>query len=278
MKIDILLSTYNGAAFLEELLQSLYAQTFTDWHLLIRDDGSEDNTPQLLENYREKDRNRITFITDGDKQLGPKRSFEKLLQQSEADYILFCDQDDVWLPNKIVHTLKKMQELESKNPHTPALVFSDLTVTDNNLQIVHPSLWKFTKVNPENINNIYKLIINNPVVGCTVMINKKLKEQALPFPAGVIMHDLWLAITAAANGEIVYLNEPAVLYRIHSNNTIGASRTDKKYYLKRLKNLHLTMLQNRNAIKMLRFQDKNFNIGKFMYYKILVTFNKLFRI
>ncbi len=278
MKIDILLSTYNGAPFLEELLQSLYAQTFTDWHLLIRDDGSTDGTIELLNQWWEKDKERITILNSENINLGPKRSFEKLLQQSEADYILFCDQDDVWLPHKIEHTLKKMQEPESKNPNTPALVFSDLTVTDNNLQIVHPSLWKFTKVNPENINNIYKLIINNPVVGCTVMINKKLKEQALPFPAGAIMHDLWLAITAASHGKIVYINEPAVLYRIHSSNTIGVSRTDKKYYLKRLKDLHLTMLQNRNAIKMLRFQDKNFNIGKFMYYKILVTFNKFFRI
>lgn len=278
MKIDILLSTYNGTAFLDVLIRSLYDQTFTDWHLIVRDDGSTDDTNEVLNQWWEKDKERITILNSENKNLGPKKSFEVLLRYSNAGYIMFCDQDDVWLPHKIEHTLKKMLELENKNPNTSALVFTDLTVADNNLQILHPSLWKFTKVNPENINNIYKLIINNPVVGCTVMINKNLKKQALPFPSHTVMHDLWMAITATKQGKIDYINEPAVLYRIHSNNTIGASPANKKYYLKRLKGLHITLQQNRNAIKLLRLQDKNFNISKFIYYKTLVTFNKLFRI
>ncbi|VAW29880.1 Alpha-L-Rha alpha-1,3-L-rhamnosyltransferase, partial [hydrothermal vent metagenome] len=85
LKIDILLSTYNGAAFLDDLIRSLYGQTYTDWHLIIRDDGSVDKTPELLNGYQEKDKDRIFIIRDNKKHLGPKKSFEALLYKSNAD-------------------------------------------------------------------------------------------------------------------------------------------------------------------------------------------------
>ncbi len=274
MKTDILLSTYNGAAFLEELLQSLYAQTFPDWRLLIRDDGSSDKTMDILKSWQEKDKDRIFVVGDNKKHLGPKKSFEVLLTKSTAETIMFCDQDDFWLPHKIENTLAKMKQLEQRYPGIPALVFSDLTVADRMLREVHSSFWEYIKVDPDNVYNIYRLLINNPVVGCTVMINRKVKSLVLPFPEQAVMHDWWIALKVSQKGVIDYLSQPTILYRLHNKNSIGASLTDRKYYAGRLSNLSKTISQNRNAIKMLRKLDFRLSFVWFLGYKIQVTLSK----
>ena len=276
MKTDILLSTFNGVAFLDDLMQSLYAQTYTNWQLIVRDDGSVDKTPELLNGYQEKDKDRIFIIRDNKKHLGPKKSFEALLYKSNADYIMFCDQDDYWLPHKIENTLTKMKLLEQQYPDIPALVFSDLTVVDKMLREIHSSFWEFIKVNPENVHNIYRLLINNPVVGCTVMINKKVKSLVLPFPEQAVMLVWCVALKVSQKGVIDYLPHPTILYRLHEKNSIGATLTDKKYYARRATYLSKTISQNRNAIKMLRALDFPLSRIKYMRYKIVISFSKLF--
>jgi len=205
LKTDILLSTFNGTAYLNDLMHSLYGQTDINWRLVIRDDGSSDSTMELIKSYREKDKERIFIFDDNKKHLGPKKSFEALLYQSDADYMMFCDQDDYWLPDKIESTLTKMKELEQQHPGKPVLIFSDLKVTDRDLNIIHPSYWKYTKVNPENAKDIYRLLVNNPVVGCTVMINSKVKPLVLPIPEQAVMHDWWIALNVARKGVIGFL-------------------------------------------------------------------------
>ena len=276
MKIDILLSTYNGAAFLEDLIQSLYGQTYTNWRLLIRDDGSSDSTMELIKSYQGKDKERIFIFDDNKKHLGPKKSFETLLYKSDADYMMFCDQDDYWLPDKIKSTLTKIKELEQQHPGKPVLVFSDLKVTDRKLNIIHPSYWKYTKVNPENVKNIYRLLVNNPVVGCTVMINSKVKPLVLPIPEQAVMHDWWIALNVARKGVTGFLTKPSILYRLHDENSIGASLSDKKYYVRRMLQFRQTISQNREAIKMLRALDFPLSRMKFWRTKIAITFSKLF--
>jgi len=276
LKTDILLSTFNGAVFLDDLMQSLYEQTDTNWHLLVRDDGSTDKTPELLIGYREKDQERITLLEGGGEHLGPKRSFEYLLKQSQADYILFCDQDDYWLPEKIKDTLSAMKRLEKQYPDIPAMIFSDLTVVDKMLREVHTSFWEFIKVDPENVFNIYRLLVNNPVVGCTVMINRKAKDIVLPFPEQAVMHDWWIALNISRRGVAGYLSQPTILYRLHEKNSIGAINANREYYVGRLLNFSKTWEQNRNAIKMLRKLNFRLSFIKFMGYKIVITLSKFF--
>jgi len=276
LKIDILLSTYNGAVFLDDLIRSLYEQTYPGWHLFIRDDGSTDNTMERIESYRKKDKKRIFVVDGSDKNLGPLKSFEILLRSSEADYIMFCDQDDFWLPDKIQNTLTRMQELEQQHPGIPVLIFSDLKITDRNLNVIHPSYWKYTKVNPENTKNIYHLLVNNPVVGCTVMMNKKVKPLVLPFPVQAVMHDWWIALNVAQKGVMGYLSQPTILYRLHEKNSIGVTLTDKKYYARRVRYLSKTISQNRDAIKMLCALDFPLSQIKFWITKVAITFSKLF--
>jgi len=276
LKTDILLSTYNGAAFLDDLMQSLYGQTDMNWELLIRDDGSTDNTLKFLKGYSEKDKDRIFIIENDQKRVGPKGSFELLLQKSEADYFMFCDQDDYWLPDKIKNTLAKMKDLEQRYPDVPAMVFSDLTVVDKMLREVHPSFWEFIKVDPNNVFNIYRLLINNPVVGCTVMINKRVKSLVLPFPEQAVMHDWWIALNVAREGVAGYLAKPTILYRIHEKNLIGATLAGRKYYAGRLTGLSKTLSQNKDAVKMLRKLDSRLSLLKFTGMKILMTLSKIF--
>lgn len=277
MKIDILLSTYNGEAFLEELLQSLENQTCLDWQLMVRDDGSSDKTLAILNSYRDKDRDRVLIINNKKKHLGPKNSFEVLLYESNADYIMFCDQDDVWMPDKIRISLDKVLEIEQQHPGHPVLVFSDLTVTDQNLKVLHPSLWKYTKVNPENIKNIYRLLINNPVVGCTVMINKTVKPLVLPIPERAVMHDWWIALNVAEKGKVGYLTQPTLLYRLHGNNSLGVSSAHRKYYFGRMFHFPTTLSQNINAIKMLKSLDFPLSTMKFLGYKFVIGLSKIFK-
>ena len=275
MKIDILLSTFNGAAFLDDLLQSLYDQTYSGWQLLIRDDGSDDKTLELLKGYQEKDINRIFITEDNVKHLGPKKSFEYLLKKSEAETIMFCDQDDVWLPDKIQNTFAMMRNLEQQYPEKPALVFSDLTVVDQDLKVLHPSFWEYTKVNPGNVKNIYRLLINNPVVGCTVMINKAAKQLVLPIPDDAVMHDWWIALKVAKDGVVDYLNYTTILYRLHQNNSIGAVSVNRKYYSKRLIHLSKTVSQNLNVYKMSRSLNFSLSFLKLVGYKIMITLSKM---
>ena len=276
MTIDILLSTYNGEPFLEELLQSLKDQSYSKWKLLIRDDGSNDRSTEILNAFGEKEPDKVRIVRDSKKHLGPKKSFEALLQFSSADYIMFCDQDDVWMPDKIRDTLDKMLEMEQQNPGLPMLVFTDLTVTDKNLKVIHPSLWEYTKVNPENINNIYRLLVNNPVVGCTVMIDKAVKSAVLPIPERAVMHDWWIVLNVARKGRVGFLTRPTIWYRLHDRNNLGVSGANGKYYLGRILRFSTTISQNINAIKMLNSLDFRLSIWKFMSYKLAISFSKIF--
>ena len=111
MTLDILLATYNGEKFLKEQINSLLDQSYKNWKLLIRDDMSTDCTMAILSDYISKYPDKIKLLKSN-KRLGPCQSFNYLLQKSDSDYVMFCDQDDIWLPEKIELSLKKMRSLE----------------------------------------------------------------------------------------------------------------------------------------------------------------------
>ena len=127
MKVNIVLSTYNGAKFLSEQIDSIQAQTFTDWQLLIRDDDSSDKTRDIIVSYMLQDE-RIKFINEGDHtNLGVINSFYKLIKHDSADYYFFCDQDDVWLPEKMATMLAEATRHDASQP---LMVYMDLSVVD----------------------------------------------------------------------------------------------------------------------------------------------------
>lgn len=249
--IDILLSTYNGEKYLNEQIISIQNQSEKDWRLLVRDDGSSDNTLRLLESFASQDK-RIILIKDDKGNLGVMRSFEILLVQSNADYIMFADQDDVWLANKIRDTWEAMLTVERKTSNIPLLVFTDVCVVDAGLKEIHPSFISRERYDVTKVNDIYKLVISNCIMGCTVMINSKAREKVLPFSRYALMHDWWIGLVVANYGKNIFLDKVTSLYRQHENNQVGSGRITIKYYLNRLLNINKYFMVNYRYIQMVK--------------------------
>lgn len=226
--ILIILSTYNGEKYLKEQLDSIFFQTYKNFEIIARDDGSNDNTINILKSYNIK-------ILDTDKNLGAKLSFSTLLnyavKNTDAEYFMFCDQDDIWKSDKIEKTIANMKELEKENSDLPLLVHTDLEVVDEKLNVLNKSFWKYEKRDP-SLNSINRLIMQSTVTGCTMMINRKLAELSFPVSENSIMHDWWISMVASNFGKIAYLEESTISYRQHSSNDTGSKKFGLSLILK----------------------------------------------
>jgi glycosyltransferase involved in cell wall biosynthesis len=224
MRIEILLAACNGADHLEAQLQSLLAQSHTDWIVTASDDGSTDLTPAILQRYAAEDPGRFRIVSAGGG-LGALRHFSALFHGASERYIMFCDQDDVWLPRKIEAAAAAMADLEGRfGRDVPALVHSDLRVVGPALEARAGSFWRRRGFEPELMQTLERLLVRNVVTGSTVLVNEPLRRLASPIPESAFMHDWWLALVAAALGRIQAVPEPTVLYRQHGRNVVGARR------------------------------------------------------
>lgn len=221
----IALATYNGASFLTEQIESIREQSHANWRLVIRDDGSEDETTSILDHYARRDP-RITILSDDLGRLGPIAGYSRLLQhcrQVRANYVFLADQDDRWLPHKVGQQLQEMRRLEKAHgTHVPLLLHTDLAVVDQNLNVTHPSLMNFQRIRHESTQPLRTLLVQNFVTGCSSLLNWALLNAIGPIPPSAVMHDWWIALCAASVGRIEYLDEPTVLYRQHAGNCVGA--------------------------------------------------------
>lgn len=233
-KIDILLSTFNGAKYLREQFDSVLKQTYPHWRIIIRDDGSKDDTINIINDYLKLYPEKIKLITDNFGNMGACQSYAKLIGLSDADYIMFADQDDVWLKDKISISMGKMIEYEKKNSKLiPILIHTDLKVVDNRLNCINESFMNYQGLNGNRVH-LNQLILQNCVTGCTVLFNKSLKDIIFPINNKARMHDWWIATIASIFGKIIYIDQVTICYRQHSSNTIGAK---KKY------NIIMTLLK-----------------------------------
>lgn len=238
--VDILMATFNGELYIEEQINSIINQTYKDWTLYIRDDGSNDDTIKIINRYTIQYPEKIILLDDKNKGLGAKLNFSELMKKSNSKYCMFADQDDVWLNNKIEITLKKMKEVESINGRNiPILVHTNLKVVDENLDIINDSFWKYENLNPEK-NSINNIIVQNNITGCTMLMNKKLVELSKNIPKEAIMHDWWIGMIAASFGKIEFVNECTMLYRQHGKNTVGAQKCNSfKFIMNKFSNFDL---------------------------------------
>lgn len=223
MKVNILMSTYNGQQFLAEQIRSIQDQSYTDWTLFIRDDGSSDNTKEILKDFERQD-SRIHLI-DSDKSdnLGVIKSFHKLVNHDRADYYFFSDQDDVWLPNKLELSLKEAQNYPVD---LPLMVYMDLKVVNQDLEIMTESMVK-SQSHHANTELVQELT-ENTVTGGVAMINHALAEMWQETD-DILMHDWYLALLASAFGNLVFIDQPGELYRQHSDNVLGARTLSKRF-------------------------------------------------
>ena len=221
--VQVLLSTWNGDRWLGDLLASLERQTFSNWQLLVRDDGSQDQTLKILLEWQKKHPNKVTDIISASA-IGSTASFDQLVRKSSAPYLMFCDQDDVWFPEKIELEVEALYQLEQKyGAKASLLVHSDLAVVDENKQILSPSFWVYRGFDLKQRKQAY--LLNNPVTGCATIFNRHAAYLAFPLPTEAMHHDRWVALVCAWFGHIGALPQPTILYRQHAHNVIGAKRS-----------------------------------------------------
>ena len=201
-EVEVLLATYNGARFLREQIDSILAQDYGNIRVLARDDGSSDETVEILAQYAARFPGRFQVMPVGVATGNPKNNFLLLMKASTADYICFSDQDDVWLPDKVSRTKQAMDQLESRwGAKVPLLVFTDLHLVDDKLKIVHESFWSYMNIDPGRINRLSEMMVQSVVTGCTAMLNRPLLELSVRMPEEAYMHDLWISWLASFMGK-----------------------------------------------------------------------------
>ena len=226
-RIDILLATYNGGRFLAQQLQSLTDQTCDDWRLIVRDDGSNDDTLVVLGEWAERTGAEMMLLEDGETGCGACENFARLLAASDAPYFAFCDQDDVWKPEKLFRLLTALQDAEREHASAlPMLAFCDLVPVTEQLEPISNSFRAFCGLSiPSPARMAGHLMLQNVVTGCAMMGNAALRDTVGTVPSAAMMHDWWLALVAATMGQIVDVPDALVLYRQHGANAIGARRS-----------------------------------------------------
>lgn len=213
-KVMVILSTFNGSAFLGEQLNSLYAQTYPAVTILVRDDGSSDTTRDVLE--RAEAEGRIKVLP-GHENLGAAGSYFKLLQfasASEADFIAFCDQDDVWQPEKISHAVTQLSAV----PRERAAMYS------SRLDIVDAELAPMSVTALPKKIGFGNALVENVCVGCTIVLNRAAVDLICrKLPARALVHDWWCYLVLSCFGEIVFDRTSHIKYRQHAGNVFGAA-------------------------------------------------------
>jgi len=215
--ISILMATYNGGHYIRQQLDSLLAQTYTNWELLIRDDGSNDETIRIIGDYISRNNNISLIVNDtGDK--GACLNFSVLFSlaknNKQVKYIMFCDQDDVWKREKVERSVKAIQALENEFKQQPALTYSNFELMDSNGNFVAGEF------NLKHKLDLRNLISFNYVYGCTVIMNRPMMDKINYIPREAINHDYWVALVASIYNS-KYIDDQLLQYRQHTFNVSG---------------------------------------------------------
>lgn len=268
--VDIVLASYNGELYIEEQINSILEQTHKNIRLIVTDDGSSDNTQKIVKEIMEKD-SRVEFY-NSNHPAGVINNFNHGLEKTTADYILFSDQDDVWLNDKVELLLNKIQKAESNcNEPTPCLVFSNLCVVDEKLNVIGSDFYVLNGLNPLNNLDERYLIWRSTIYGCTTIFNRALLSKAGLAPCNITMHDHWFAYNALKFGMLIYDERKYVLYRQHSGNLVGSH---KRNIFSKLSRIRKTMSGINKNIATVRFweHEKKMAEHKFTLFNNVIPF------
>lgn len=226
--VEVLISTYNGQKYLVEQLDSILAQTQRDIMITIRDDGSVDNTADILTSYARRDK-RIKLIFA--ENLGVVGSFLSLLKNAESGcrFTAFADQDDVWLPNKIERALSVLSAYDDS---VPLLYCSRMEYVSEDLR--HLGFSKQVR-KPTGFANA---LVQNIATGCTIVLNRAARKVLLlhEWPRQVLMHDWWMYLVVSAFGSVVHDDFSSIKYRQHAGNQVGGTSSLLSDCNKRIRN------------------------------------------
>lgn len=215
-RVQVLLSTYNGEAYIHDQLKSLSSQQHQEWTIQIRDDGSSDHTLQEVKLWKEQHPGSVSLKNGSN--IGVISSFFELIQgaDDQIDYFCFCDQDDVWLPGKIKCAIDQLEKIDQR---LPMMLFTSTQLVDVTLNPL--GIWP---EKPLKEPSFYNALVQNIAVGATVTFNRaalQLIRSHMPNTDHVLMHDWWFYLCISAFGKVLYHPEPSILYRQHGNNAVG---------------------------------------------------------
>lgn len=236
--VIVLLSTYNGTKYLSEQLDSLYSQNGVDIHIIARDDGSKDNTVEVLKSYQNKF-GKMTILAEDN--VGCAKSFFSLIHYAcqsielAADYYAFCDQDDVWLPEKLKRATEKLDAEEGDRK----LYFCSANFVDSNLNYLATS-------HLDKVFNYRTCLYRQPALGCTMVFSRALLEDAdNASDEAVTLHDAWLFKCANyLNAKIIADDQPMIKYRQHGENVTSPYQN---FFLRYLHALRERVVEKKGA-------------------------------
>lgn len=232
--IDVIMATYNGEKYIREQLDSILNQTYGDIRIIVRDDGSKDGTVDIVREYAAKYPGTVTLVEDDAKCGSSRSNFMQAMKYATADYIMFSDQDDFWLPDKIQGTFDRMLQIEGEiGKDKPVLVFGSYRPVDEALNDIggnaagrQEAAYKLAFTN---------LLVQNYVNGCLMMVNRALAERMGDFDDRILMHDWWAALIAAGSGRVEHIDKVQMLYRQHGDNVVGSVNVKSfRYRLRKL--------------------------------------------
>lgn len=240
--VVVLLSTYNGEKYIREQLDSLFIQEGVDLQICVRDDGSTDGTVQILQEYEKAGKIHLQL----GKNLGFALSFRELVASApHCDYYAFCDQDDVWLPRKLINAVEAMEKEDSS---IPLMYYTSLTVVNEKLEQIVKSSCGYIDENDPNV--FQNAVLCTGANGCTEVFNNAAREAFLRVPANcMICHDYSVNTIASGLGKVIFSRDSQILYRQHGNNAFGYLRGNIRILIRSLKSFF------RHEMRRLRFRE-----------------------
>ena len=245
-QLAILMATCNGAPFLREQIDSLLRQTQRSFTLYVHDDGSSDGTAALLDAYAAQHPCIIPlrYPPAG----GACANFLSLLERVEADYYMFCDQDDVWEAEKVERMMAVMQAAEHAQPGRAVIVHCDLQVVAADLSPLQPSLWQMAHIDADYLTTFHRVGPQSVVTGCAMLFNRQARQCVRPAVPATYMHDAWVTLCVLRDGGLLLpLHEALVKYRQHGDNQVGAVAASRYSLSWRLAHLSTYLARSRRT-------------------------------
>lgn len=224
--VSIVMATYNGDRFLKKQLDSLTALTYPNIELIVSDDASTDQTLEILQAFSANCPYKLLQNKDHS---GLVENFTKAIQLARGEFIALCDQDDVWMPDKIETLLEHIDEFD-------VISGSFLVIDEKGNYHTEGVMHEVYEASHHGAYRLADFLNENPILGCASLIRKQLIDRCLPIPKGVLYHDWWFMVSAILRGRGVGYTDKLVLnYRQHGKNTALATFNDKNYYKKLFK-------------------------------------------
>ena len=202
LSVDVCLATFNGAQYIDEQITSILSQLPANGKILVSDDGSSDDTVAIIKSFQDE---RIVILN------GPRKgivgNFEFLLQNTTADLIFLCDQDDIWLPNRISSVFQYIDEYD--------LVVCNAEIRDADMKNIYMTVFEWRK----SRTGLYNNLLINAFVGCCMCFKRDILLKALPFPSNIPMHDSWIGIVATCFYRVKFDSKVSIWYRRHDKNS-----------------------------------------------------------